>query len=156
MRVIKYSTKLTVDKKVTLTKELSVNYSEIDNRFNAPSKVTDFAVGFLKMHELPEEHVYMVCLNNKLVMTSVFEISRGNVNSSIVGPREVFQKALLANACNIILIHNHPSGEVVPSSADIEVTERIKEAGELIGVPLMDHVIIGDGQFCSLKEKGYL
>lgn len=99
--------------------------------------------------------MYMVCLNTKLHMTSVFEISHGNVNSSVVSPREVFQKALLANAVSIILMHNHPSGDTKPSREDIEVTKRLVEAGKIVGVQVLDHLIIGD-DYCSLKEKGYL
>lgn len=96
----------------------------------------------------------MVCLNTKLDMTSVFEISHGNVNSSVVGVREVFQKALLANAVNIILIHNHPSGDCTPSREDIDITKRLKEAGQILGVDVLDHIIVGDNRYSSLKERG--
>lgn len=155
MRVVKYKTKLTSDKKATLTKEFSINYPEMDNHFDSPDKVIHFATHFLRMNEETEEYMYMVCLNNKLTMTSLFEISHGNVNSSIVTPREVFQKALLANAVSIILIHNHPSGDSTPSYEDIEVTKRLVDAGKLIGICVLDHIIIGT-QSRSLKEKGYL
>ena len=154
MRVTKYKTKLTNDKKVTLEKELSVNYQAMDNKINSPEKVDKFAREFLRLHEDSEEYLYMICINTKLVMTGVFELSHGNVNSSIVSVREMFQKALLANAVNIILIHNHPSGDPTPSSEDINVTKKAKEAGELIGVSVLDHIIIGESKFCSLKERG--
>ena len=97
----------------------------------------------------------MICLNTKNKVIGVFEISHGNVNSSIVGTREVFQKALLANAFSIILMHNHPSGECTPSREDIEVTKRLVEAGKILGIEVLDHLVIGD-RYCSLKEKGYL
>lgn len=155
MRVTKYKTKLTVDRKAELTKDFSVNYSGMDNRFTSPDEIARFAKGFLRMHEDTEEHMYMLCLNNKLMMTGVFEISHGNVSSSIVGSREVFQKALLANAVSIVLLHNHPSGDTTPSREDIQVTERLVEAGKLIGIQVLDHLIIGD-RYTSLKEKGYL
>lgn len=155
MRVVKYKTKLTVDRKAILERDYSVNYPELDNMMNSPEKVVKLAKGFLRMHEETEEYMYMICLNTKLMMTGVFEISHGNVNSSIVGAREVFQKALLANAVSIILMHNHPSGDCKPSREDIKVTERLKEAGNILGVEVLDHIIIGN-EYCSLKEKGYL
>lgn len=155
MRVVKYKTKLTVDRKAVLEKDYSVNYPDLDNMMNSPEKIVKFAKGFLRMHEETEEYMYMICLNTKLMMTGVFEISHGNVNSSVVGAREVFQKALLGNAVSIILMHNHPSGDCTPSSADIKITERLKEAGNIIGIDVLDHIIIGR-EYCSLKEKGYL
>ena len=155
MRVVKYKTKLTVDRKAVLEKDYSVNYPEMDNRMNSPEEIVKFAKGFLRMHEETEEYMYMVCLNTKLMMTGVFEISHGNVNSSIVGTREVFQKALLANAGSIILMHNHPSGDCTPSQEDIKVTKRLEEAGDIIGIDVLDHIIIGR-EYCSLREKGYL
>ena len=87
-------------------------------------------------------------------MTSIFELSHGNVNSSIISVREMFQKALLANAVSIALIHNHPSGDATPSKADIDVTKRAVEAGKLIGVEVLDHIIIGNPGYTSLKERG--
>lgn len=155
MRVVKYKTKLTEDRKAVLEKDYSVNYPELDNMMNSPEKVVKLAKGFLRMHEETEEYMYMICLNAKLLMTGVFEISHGNVNSSIVGAREVFQKALLGNAVSIILIHNHPSGVCKPSREDINVTNRLVEAGKIIGIDVLDHIIIGK-EYCSLKEKGYI
>ena len=100
--------------------------------------------------------MYMLCFNTKLVLIGVFEISHGNVNSSIVGTREVMQKALLANAVSIILMHNHPSGDCTPSKPDIDVTKKAIEAGKIVGVDVLDHLIIGRDKYCSLKEKGYV
>ena len=74
----------------------------------------------------------------------------------MVGIREIFQKALLAKAVSIIVLHNHPSGNSQPSAEDINVTKRMVEAGKIIGVEVLDHLIIGDGEYTSLKEKGYL
>ena len=155
MRIVKYKTRLTEDKKAVLEKEVSVYCPEVDKKMNGPEKIVKLARYYLRLHEETEEYLYMVCMNTKLEMTSVFEISHGNVNSSIVGVREVFQKALLANAVNIIMIHNHPSGDCTPSRQDIEITKRLKEAGTIIGIDVLDHIIIGE-RYCSLKEKGYL
>jgi DNA repair protein RadC len=71
-------------------------------------------------------------------------ISQGNLNSSIIHPREVFKNAILSNANSIILVHNHPSGDINPSKEDIEVTKRLREVGNLLGIKVLDHVIIGD------------
>ena len=155
MRVNKYKTKLVDGRKAVLEKDYSVNYPEMDNMMNSPETVARLAKDFLRMHEETEEYMYMLCLNTKLKLNGIFEISHGNVNSSVVGTREVFQKALLGNAVSIILIHNHPSGDCTPSRQDIEVTKRLVEAGRIIGIDVLDHIIIGKS-YCSLKEKGYL
>lgn len=156
MRITKYKTTLSEDGKAVLEKELSVNYPELDRKMNGPEKVVRLAKEFLHLDDQTEEYLYMICMNSKLELTSVFEISHGNVNSSIIGAREIFQKALLANAVSIILMHNHPSGDSTPSREDIEVTKRIVEAGRVVGVELVDHIIIGRPMFTSLKEKGYM
>jgi DNA repair protein RadC len=155
MRVTKYKTKLTADKKVTLEKELCVNRPDLDKTIRSPQNVDTFAREFLHLNEQSEEYLYMICMNVKNVITSVFELSHGNVNSSVVGVREMFQKALLANAVSIIVMHNHPSGDCTPSREDINVTKRMVEAGKIVGVEVLDHIIIGD-TYCSLKEKGYV
>lgn len=156
MRVIKYKTKLTNDGKAVLEKELSVNYPELDRKMNSPEKVVMLARNFLHLHEQTEEYLYMICMNVKLELTSVFELSHGNVNSSIVSVREMFQKALLANAVNIIVMHNHPSGDPTPSREDIQVTKRMVDAGDLLGVQVLDHIIVGRPGYSSLKDKGYM
>lgn len=156
MRITQYKTKLTEDKKVKLEKERSKNCPQIDSKINNPDAVLAVARDFLGMHEDSEEYAYMLCLNNKNVLTSVFQVSHGNVNSAIMSAREIFQKALLANAVSIIMMHNHPSGDCTPSQEDIKVTERLVNAGLLIGVEVLDHVIVGGDSYCSLKANGYM
>ena len=156
MRVVKYNTKLTEEQRVVLEKEVSVYCPKIDRKMSSPEQIAKLAKYYLRMQELPEEYMYMLCMNTKLDMIGVFEISHGNVNSSIVGTREVFQKALLANASSIALIHNHPSGDPKPSREDIEITKRLEQAGNILGVQVLDHIIIGRPEYTSLKEKGYM
>ena len=156
MRVVKYKTKLTEKQRVVLEKEVSVYCPEIDRKMNSPEKIAKFATQYLRIQEMSEEYLYMLCMNTKLDMIGVFEISHGNANSSIVGTREIFQKALLANAISIVMIHNHPSGDPTPSSEDVEVTKRLVEAGNIIGIQVLDHLIIGRPGYSSLKEKGYM
>jgi DNA repair protein RadC len=83
-------------------------------------------------------------------------ISEGSLNQSIVHPREVFNPAVRESAAAVILVHNHPSGDPAPSREDMEITRRLKEAGELMGVRVLDHIIIGDGSFVSFTAKGML
>lgn len=155
MRITKYKTRLTEDKRISLEKEISVNRPDIEGVIRSPENVDELARGFLRMHEESEEYLYMICMNTKNKIIGVFEVSHGSVNSSIFSVREILQKALLANAVNIIMIHNHPSGDVSPSREDVNVTKRLHEAGKLVGVELLDHIIVGE-KYCSLKEKGYL
>lgn len=155
MRITKYKTKLAADKKAVLEKEYSVNYPAMDRFMNSPEKVARLGREFLHMDEQSEEYLYMLCMNTKLQLISVFEISHGNVNSSIFSVREILQKALLANAVSIIMMHNHPSGDSKPSREDIEVTKRLVEAGKIVGVDVLDHIIIGEN-YRSLKEGGYI
>lgn len=157
MRVVQYKSKLTEAQRVVLEKEYCVNYPQLDRKMTSPEKVARFATDFLRIHERPEEYLYMLCMNNKLELTGVFELSHGNVNSSVVGIREMFQKALLANAVNVIVLHNHPSGDPTPSREDVLVTERMMDAGKLLGIGVLDHIVIGSyARFVSLKEKGYM
>ena len=155
VRMIKYKTRLTEDKRVTLDKEISVNRPDLVSVIRSPEDAASVAKGFMRLHEESEEYLYMICMNTKNKIIGVFEVSHGNVNSSIVGVREIFQKALLANAVSIIVLHNHPSGDPKPSREDVEVTKRLAEAGKIIGIEVLDHIVVGD-QYCSLKEKGYL
>ena len=155
VRMTKYKTKLTEDKRVTLEKEISVNRPDMVSIIRSPEDAVNVGKGFLRVHEESEEYLYMICMNTKNKIIGVFEVSHGNVNSSIFGVREIFQKALLANAVSIIVMHNHPSGDPNPSREDIEVTKRLVEAGKIIGVNVLDHIIVGEN-YTSLKEKGYV
>lgn len=155
VRMTKYTTKLTENKRVVLEKEVSMNYPLLSHKITSPGDAVVIGKEFMRIHEKPEEYMYMICMNTKNKVIGVFEISHGSVNASIVMPREVYQKALLANATSIIVMHNHPSGDCTASREDIEVTKRLVEAGKIVGIELLDHIIIGD-TYCSLKEQGYV
>ena len=109
-----------------------------------------------QLEGLDREQFIIACLNTKNEPTNISVVSVGSLNKAIVHPREVFKTAILSNAASIMAFHNHPSGETTPSQQDIQLTNRLYEAGELLGIKLLDHLIIGDGTFTSLKEKGYL
>ena len=100
---------------------------------------------------------YLLCLSTKMKLLGYHEISRGSLNHTLMHPREVYKAAILVNAAAIVLVHNHPSGDPSPSVDDLAITGRLQNAGEVIGIELLDHVIVGrDGRFVSFKEQGRL
>lgn len=106
------------------------------------------------MRFLKKEHVKGLLLNTKNQLIKIVDISIGGLNSSIVHPREVFSNAVRCGCASIILVHNHPSGDPSPSKEDLSITKRLFDAGKIIGIELLDHIIIGDKNYISLKEKG--
>jgi DNA repair protein RadC len=108
------------------------------------------------MRYLRKEHFVCLFLNTKNHVVGRETLSIGSLNASIVHPREVFLAAIERSSASIICAHNHPSGDPTPSPEDIEMTQRLVEAGRLIGIEVLDHLVIGDGTFVSLKEQGLL
>jgi DNA repair protein RadC len=108
------------------------------------------------MRFLSQEHFVCLYLNTKNQVIHKQTVFIGSLNASIVHPREVFKEAFRRSAASIICLHNHPSGDPAPSREDIEVTKRLVECGKIIGIEVLDHLIIGENKFVSLKEKGYL
>ena len=136
-----------------MVKEYSILYAT--RRIESPEDAVDLMKDFLQ--DLDREQVMLLCLNTKGEPTHISTISTGSLTASIVHPREVFKTAILANANKIMIFHNHPSGDPTPSEQDKDVTKRLKEAGDIMGVELLDHIIIGDqGRFTSLKRLNYL
>ncbi|WP_213973855.1 RadC family protein [Tepidanaerobacter acetatoxydans] len=109
-----------------------------------------------EMRFLEKEYFKTILLNVKNHVISVEDISIGSLNSSIVHPREVFKPAIRRSSASILLVHNHPSGDPTPSREDIEVTERLVEAGKILGINVLDHIIIGSDSIISLKEKNLM
>ncbi|SFA68915.1 DNA repair protein RadC [Lentibacillus halodurans] len=109
-----------------------------------------------EMRNLNQEHFVVLFLNTKNQIIHRQTIFIGSLNSSIVHPREIYREAVKRSAASIICAHNHPSGDPAPSQEDIHVTRRLAESGKMIGIELLDHLVIGDRKFISLKEKGYL
>lgn len=101
-----------------------------------------------------KEHFLVLSLDTRGKLIKTSEVSVGSLDSSIVHPREVFKEALSASAASVILVHNHPSGEPEPSEDDIKLTKRLVEAGDIMGIEVLDHVITGDDSFKSLKREG--
>lgn len=109
-----------------------------------------------EMRHLDREHFMALLLSVKNQVIAKELISIGTLNTSSVHPRELFKPAIRRSAASIILVHNHPSGDPEPSREDCEVTERLVEAGKLLGIEVLDHLIIGDNKFVSLKAKGFI
>ncbi|MFG6148372.1 RadC family protein [Halobacillus sp. B23F22_1] len=120
----------------------------------SPEDGADFVME--EMRDLKQEHFVCLFLNTKNQVLHRQTVFIGSLNASIVHPREVFKEAVKRSAASIICAHNHPSGDPSPSQEDIQVTQRLSECGKMIGIELLDHLVIGDRKFISLKEKGYL
>lgn len=121
-------------------------------RLTSPERVANYYME--DMRHLTREVVLLIMLDSKSQIIKDMQISSGTVSSSILPQREIYLMALKYEAVSIIILHNHPSGDPSPSKEDIQVTKRLKEAGNLIGIKLMDHIIIGDNKYISLSEQG--
>ncbi|MCI8862292.1 MAG: DNA repair protein RadC [Lachnospiraceae bacterium] len=119
--------------------------------FGTPATVAEYFMEELRYEEQEQLIVLFLDTRNRLLKEKL--MFKGTVNASIVSPREVFLEALEAHAVYMVLVHNHPSGDPTPSQEDIKMTERIYHGGELLGIRLVDHVIIGDRRYCSLRER---
>jgi DNA repair protein RadC len=137
---------------IQLIKEKSSLYQS--NVVNSPSDA--FVIVNQYLENVDREHFGILCLDTKNKVTAIHTVSIGSLNSSIVHPRELFKAAILANSNSIVLFHNHPSGDPTPSSEDITVTRRLTEAGTVMGIEVLNHVIVGDGRHISLKERGVI
>lgn len=128
---------------------------DVNKRIQSPDDVYEVLKKVIKANEYPEENLWLITLNTKNNITGIFTVSTGSLNTSIVHPREVFKRALIQNAAAIIICHNHPSGDATPSREDVEITKRLYEAGEVLGVRLLDHIIAGEDRYISLKAQGF-
>ncbi|MBR0341518.1 MAG: hypothetical protein IJH64_04635 [Oscillospiraceae bacterium] len=133
------------------------NADYIDKKIRDSADVAEFMMTTLKTDRYPSERFSVFMLDSKLRIIGFSDISIGNLDSAPVHPREVFQIAFATpKTAAIIVAHNHPSGDPTPSMEDIQVTERLSKAADILGIRLLDHVIAGDGCFVSMKGEGYL
>ncbi|NLL86601.1 MAG: DNA repair protein RadC [Syntrophomonadaceae bacterium] len=128
--------------------------SESKTPIKSPEDVKNMVME--EMRYFDREHFRVLYLDRKGGLLEMQDISVGGLHSSIVHPREVFKSAVRKSAASLILVHNHPSGDPTPSQEDIEITRRLIEAGNLMGISVLDHIIIGDNRYCSLKSKGLI
>lgn len=137
-----------------LAKRLAKTSAKEGLIFTLPSSIAKYYME--EMRHQKQEEMKLLMLNTKSKLIGESNISKGTVNASLVSPRELFIEALECNAVSIIMMHNHPSGDPTPSRNDILLTKRIKEAGDLIGIELLDHIIIGNNCYISFAEEQML
>ena len=137
-----------------LAKRLSKANAAPRLSFTNPASIAKYYMEDMRHYK--QEHLKLLLLDTKSKLLGETNISKGTVNASIISPRELFIEALQKDAVSIVLLHNHPSGDPTPSKEDVLITKRIKEAGLLIGIDLLDHIIIGNNCFISFCEKGIL
>lgn len=138
---------------VELTKRMAREIHREGLRLVTPKNVANYYMQ--DMRHLTKENILLLMMDSKNKVIKDQVVSKGTVNATIMPIREIFVSAIKYEAVNIILLHNHPSGDPTPSPEDIHVTKKVRDAGELIGVSLVDHIIIGDNIYVSLKEKGF-
>lgn len=137
-----------------LSRRISMTRRKEKLCFQNPKSIADYYME--QFRHLEFETVFMICLDNKSRLIEDFTISQGTINASLLSPRDILIRALRCGSVFTILIHNHPSGDPKPSKQDLLITKKIQEASSLIEIPLIDHIIIGDGRYVSFKESGYL
>ena len=120
-------------------------------KYDAPETVADYYMEAMRHKE--KEKILLLLLDNRLQLIEEYMVSLGTVNASLLSTRDVFIQALRCRASGLMLLHNHPSGDPTPSDKDILITRKMKEAGELMDIPLIDHIILGNGTFVSLKKE---
>jgi DNA repair protein RadC len=124
------------------------------NPISSAADVFNFARGIYGTLDADKEHFCLLALNNKNRVIGYKVISTGTLTQSVVHPREVFRAALAFDAAAIAIFHNHPSGDPAPSAEDIDITKRLKDGAELLGLRLLDHVVVGDDRYFSFNNKG--
>jgi|GEM_PF-392571 len=135
-------------------REEAVQYFRADHRYTSPAHVAEI---FSFLHNEVKEHFFAVHLDGKNRILALDLVSVGSLNQTIVHPREVFKAALgSSSAAALFLVHNHPTGDPSPSAEDIAITRRLKEAGDLLGVRVLDHIIVGTDGYLSFVERGLL
>ena len=138
----------------TLAARFQARKLENFDRFTSPSQVFDYF--HHEFRDCRKEYFLVLLLDGKNRIIRRVQVSEGSLNQSIVHPREVFSPAVKESAAAMILVHNHPTGDPAPSQEDIAITRRLKEAGEIMGIRVLDHIIIGDGEYLSFVERGLM
>lgn len=121
-----------------------------------PDTVVSLINEHLELENADREHFVVLCLDSKSQVTAVQVVSIGSLSSTVVHPREVFKAAILTSSASVIVVHNHPSGNPEPSSEDTAITKQLAEAGKILGIELLDHIIIGNKQFWSMRGMGQI
>lgn len=149
MNINKYDLRFDSDRVGQLVREKTFAYDFDSCRVDSPEKVAKLIEFIFDGSKLTQEHFWLIALNGARGVAGVFTVSVGTLMSSLVHPREIFSRAILAGAASIIVAHNHPSGTLDVSEQDREVTQRLRQAGDILGIRLDDHIIVADGDFVS-------
>lgn len=139
---------------IELGRRLALSRHTLSPAIRSPRDVSDLLSEQLRY--LQKEHFVCLFLNTKNVVIAQETLSIGSLNAAVVHPREVFRAAIKCSSASIICAHNHPSGDPTPSKEDVQLTQRLIEAGSIVGIDVLDHIVIGDGQYVSLKERGLI
>lgn len=138
--------------KVMLVKESQ--QASHKTKISTSQDVYDIAKSYL--YGADREHFVVIMLDIRNYIIGINTVTIGNIQSCIVNPREVFKPALIAGASSVILVHNHPSGDVYPSPDDLHLTDKLKQAGDILQIKVIDHIIVTDSNYLSLKDKGQM
>jgi DNA repair protein RadC len=141
-------------KKYNLYMVKEANFKYDLSRLKTPEDVYELAKEYLK--NVDREHFVTIALDTRSNIIGINTVSIGSIDTAVVHPREVFKFAILANAVSVIFVHNHPSGDPQASHDDIQLTQRLVEAGNVLGIDIIDSIIIGDGTYVSLRREGLL
>lgn len=155
MKLQKYEMCLSDKNIIEIKRQWIAELPNIGDACDNPNVIDQIMRDYLQIHKYPEEHVYMICTDNKLKNPILFEIGIGTANSAIINTKGILQRALLANASTIVLIHNHPSGDTTFSQLDINIIKNLRDALDLVGMTLNDAIVIGDG-YRSASEEGII
>ena len=149
MNINKYGIRYTCERIGRLVKEETYEYDSTRGVIDKPELAAELIEHVFDGSNLTQEHFWLIALNGARKVSGVFEVTVGTLMSSLVHPREIFNRAILAGAASIIIAHNHPSGSLDISEDDREVTKRIRQAGDILGIRLDDHIIVCEGDYVS-------
>lgn len=145
---------ITIQKyKLELIRDSSCRYDLDDKKIKSPKDAYSIIEATTRLSKQAEEVILLITLDTKNQVSGVFEVGRGNINSAIVSPREIFKRAILNNSTNIIIAHNHPSQDPSPSECDLSITKNLIKCGEILGIALLDHLIVCENNYFSFQEN---
>ena len=155
MIIVKSDVLLDEHKMTVLVKESESNYGSDNDKLDSPTKIVDALNHLFHVNRKAEEYLYLICLTTKCHPISVFEVSHGTCDATYVRGRELLIRALLCGASNVVIVHNHPSGDPEPSTDDMMITNQLQKACGLVGIELEDHIIIAGDGYYSFRERNH-
>lgn len=154
MRITNYGLELNGAGQAVLVKESAFNAQDV--LLSTPTAVALFFKEYYRLQNKAEELLFVVAVNNKIKPIGIFQVSHGTNDSCFCNPREILIRLLLLGASDFIVVHNHPSRDCTPSEVDCLSTERLINAGRLVGIGLLDHIIVGGNRYFSFSESGFI